>query len=74
MRFVPFKSDGQLDLQALHRVRSRLVGQRTAAINQIRAFLLEHASLCGKGQVLYGKRCLQSWLSEPTPYRCGSLT
>ena len=42
MRFVPFKSDEQLDLQALHRVRSRLVGQRTAVINQIRAFLLEH--------------------------------
>jgi transposase len=42
MRFVAIKSDGQLDLQALHRVRSRLVGQRTAVINQIRAFLLEH--------------------------------
>jgi transposase len=42
MRFVPFKSDEQLDLQALHRVRSRLIGQRTAVINQIRAFLLEH--------------------------------
>ena len=42
MRFVPFKSDEQFDLQALHRVRSRLVGQRTAVINQIRAFLLEH--------------------------------
>jgi transposase len=42
MRFVPFKSDEQLDLQALHRVRSRLVAQRTAVINQIRAFLLEH--------------------------------
>jgi transposase len=42
MRFVPFKTDEQLDLQALHRVRSRLVGQRTAVINQIRAFLLEH--------------------------------
>src|ERR1700745_2828769 len=34
MRFVPFKSDEQLDLQALHRVRSRLGGQRTAVINQ----------------------------------------
>jgi len=28
-------------LQALHRVRERLVGQRTGVINQIRAFLLE---------------------------------
>jgi transposase len=31
----------QLDLQALHRVRQRLIGQRTAVINQIRGFLLE---------------------------------
>src|SRR5260370_7492734 len=44
MRFVPFKSDEQLDLQALHRVRSRLGGQPTAVINKIRAFLLEQ---CG---------------------------
>lgn len=41
-RCVPIKTDGQLDLQALHRVRSRLVGNRTAVINQIRGFLLEH--------------------------------
>ena len=33
---VPVKTDDQLDLQALYRVRSRLVGQRTAVINQIR--------------------------------------
>jgi transposase len=41
-RCVPVKTDEQLDLQALHRVRSRLVGERTAIINQIRCFLLEH--------------------------------
>jgi transposase len=41
-RCVPAKTDEQLDLQALHRVRYRLVGQRTATINQIRSFLLEH--------------------------------
>jgi transposase len=41
-RCVPAKTDEQLDLQALHRVRHRLVGQRTAVINQIRCFLLEH--------------------------------
>ena len=38
-RFVPAKTDEQLDLQALHRVRSRLVSERTAVINQIRGFL-----------------------------------
>lgn len=41
-RCVPIKTDDQLDLQALHRVRSRLIGDRTAAINQLRGFLLEH--------------------------------
>jgi len=41
MRPVPLKSAKQLDLQALHRVRSRRIGQRTAVINQIRGFLLE---------------------------------
>ena len=35
MRFVPTKGVDQLDLQALHRVRSRLVSQRTAIVNQI---------------------------------------
>ena len=38
MKFVTTKSAEQLDLQALHRVRERLVSQRTCTINQIRAF------------------------------------
>lgn len=42
LRTVPEKNQDQLDLQALHRVRSRLVSRRTATINQIRAFLIEH--------------------------------
>lgn len=41
MRFVPIKTEDQLDLQALHRVRNRLVARRTSVINQLRAFLLE---------------------------------
>jgi transposase len=49
MRFVPLKSVDQLDLQAMHRVRSRLVGQRTAVINQIRGFLLEHGITVRQG-------------------------
>ena len=48
-RFVPVKTDDQLDLQALHRVRSRLVGQRTAVINQIRGFLLERGIAVRQG-------------------------
>src|SRR5260370_16163633 len=49
MRFVPLKSGEQLDLQALHRVRSRLVGQRTAVMNHIRGFLLEHGVTVRQG-------------------------
>lgn len=41
LRIVQEKTQDQLDLQACHRVRSRLVSRRTATINQIRAFLIE---------------------------------
>jgi transposase len=49
MKFVATKTADQLDLQALHRVRERLVGQRTAIINQIRAFLLERGIAVRQG-------------------------
>jgi transposase len=39
----------QLDLQALHRVRERLVSERTGIINQIRAFLLERGVAVCRG-------------------------
>ena len=45
----PVKTDDQLDLQALHRVRSRLIGARTAVINQIRSFLLERGIAVRQG-------------------------
>ncbi len=49
MKFVATKTAEQLDLQALHRVRERLVGQRTGVINQIRAFLLERGIAVRQG-------------------------
>ena len=42
MRFVPVKSAEQLALQAIHRVRSRLVSARTRLVNQVRGLLAEH--------------------------------
>src|ERR1700684_1895519 len=48
-RFVPVKTDEQLDLQALHRVRSRLISDRTAVINQTRSFLLERGIAVRQG-------------------------
>ena len=50
MRFVPLKTQDQLDLQALHRVRDRLVSRRTAVVNQIRAFLLERGITFRRGR------------------------
>ena len=50
MRFVPIKTDDQLDLQSLHRVRERWVMRRTAVINQIRGLLLEHGITLRKGR------------------------
>src|SRR3954464_10277795 len=49
MKFVATKTTEQLDLQALHRVRERLVSQRTGIINQIRAFLLERGVAVRQG-------------------------
>ena len=49
MKFVATKSADQLDLQALHRVRERLVSQRTGIVNQIRAFLLERGIAVRQG-------------------------
>ena len=49
MKFIATKTAEQLDLQALHRVRERLVSQRTGIINQIRAFLLERGVAVRQG-------------------------
>ena len=50
LRTVRAKTQDQLDLQACHRVRSRLVSRRTATINQIRAFLIEQGIAVRTGQ------------------------
>jgi transposase len=42
MRFVPIKRVEQQDLQALHRVRERLIKARTALVNEIRGLLNEY--------------------------------
>lgn len=49
MRFVATKTEEQTDLQALHRVRARLVRNRTAVINEIRGLLLERGVAVDKG-------------------------
>lgn len=50
MRFVALKTAAQLDVQVLHRVRDRLVGDRTALMNQIRGILLERGIVVPQGR------------------------
>lgn len=57
MRFVELKTKEQLDMQTLHRSRDRLVAERTALINQLRAILLERGIVVPKG-----KRKLEHYL------------
>jgi len=48
MRFVPIKTTAQQDLQAIHRIRSELIKQRTMKGNQIRGFLAEYGIVVDK--------------------------
>jgi transposase len=47
---VELKSSEQLDIQSLHRVRDRLVGERTALLNQLRAVLMERGIAIAQGR------------------------
>ena len=49
MRFVGIASEAQQAVQALHRVRSRHLGNRTALVNQIRGILLEYGVAIPQG-------------------------
>jgi transposase len=69
MKFVATKTADQLDLQALHRVRERLVRQRTGISNQIRAFLLERGVA-----VRRGLRFLRAELPDILATRCEVLS
>jgi len=55
MRFVDLKSQDQLDMQTLHRSRDRLVAERTALINQLRAILLERGLIAPQGKRKLGQ-------------------
>ena len=59
MRCVPLKDVAQLELQATHRVRQRVIVERTAAVNQMRALLLEHGIAVPIGRAPLAKRLPQ---------------
>src|SRR2546427_1912674 len=49
MRFVPIKDVDQQDIQALHRVRERLIGERTALVNEVHGLMQEYGIVMPKG-------------------------
>lgn len=69
MRFVAVKSETQLDLQTLHRVRTRLVIRRTALINQLRAILLERGVRLARGKAKLVKALPDILAQETTHLR-----
>jgi transposase len=69
-RFVPIKDVDQQALQALHRVRERLIGERTARVNEVHGLLHEYGIVIPKGvakfrQAVVGK--LESEKDKRTP-------
>lgn len=66
MRFVELKSQDRLDTQTLHRVRERLVGERTALINQLRAILLERGFVVAQGRRKL-KEFLAAFMDDQNP-------
>lgn len=64
MRFVELKSQDRLDLQTLHRARSRLVAARKALLNQLRAILLERGHTFRQGRKVL-EREIDPFLAEP---------
>ena len=49
MRFFPIKQVWHQDVQMLHRIRERLIKERTALTNEIRGFLAEYGIVMSKG-------------------------
>src|SRR5690349_3807080 len=66
MRFVELKSEEQLDMQTLHRIRDQLVGERTSLMNQIRSLLLERGHIVPQGRAKLAAR-LGELLDGETP-------
>jgi len=75
MRFVERKTQEQLDIQTLHRVRSRLVAERRNLINQLRAVLLERGIIfpTGRRKLEVGLNELLADDSSPVSSRIRSL-
>lgn len=49
MRFVPIKTETEQAIAAVHRVRDRLIGQRTMVLNALRGHMAEFGHVVGQG-------------------------
>ncbi|MCW2286870.1 transposase [Rhodoblastus acidophilus] len=68
MRFVELKTEEQLDMQTLHRVRDQLVAERTSLMNQIRSLLLERGHVVAQGRAKLATRLVEL-LADPAALR-----
>jgi transposase len=66
MRFVPVKDVAQQDIQALHRVRERLVTARTALVHEMRGLLAEYGLVLPQGLAKFRKTLVSTLEAEPT--------
>jgi transposase len=63
MRFVSVKSAPQQDIQAMHRIRSSWIEQRTAKGNQIRGLVAEYGLVAPK-ELSSLRRTIPCWLEQ----------
>jgi transposase len=64
MRFVPLKAVDQQDIQALHRVRERLIGARTALINEVHGLMLEYGIVLPTGGAKFRQAVVEKLAAE----------
>src|SRR5947209_8544085 len=64
MRFVPIKDVAQHDIQALHRVRERLIGARTALINEVHGLMQEYGIVLPKGVAKFRQAVVEKLEAE----------
>ena len=64
LRFVPSKDVAQQDSQALHRVRERLIGERTALINAVHGLMQEYGIVMPKGVAKFRQAMVEKLEAE----------
>jgi len=69
-RFVPTKDVDQQDLQALHRVRERLMGERTALVNEVHGLMHEYGIVIPKGVTKFRQAVVEKLESEQDKRFC----